>query len=43
MKIKIINRKGYDGNDYGYWCGVLSTTRWILSDFDEEEKTNLDT
>lgn len=35
--------KGYDACDYGYWCGVLSTTRWILSDFDEEEKNNLDT
>lgn len=35
--------KEYDGQDYGYWCGVLSTTRWLLSDLDEEEKNNLDT
>ena len=35
--------KEYDGQDYGYWCGVLSTTRWFFSDLSDEEKNDLDT
>ena len=35
--------KQYDDFDYAYWSGILASTRYILSNFNEDEKDNLDT
>lgn len=36
---KDIPEVGYGDWEYGYWCGVMSTLRWVLGD---DEKSNLD-